>query len=244
MMQSTSSTATFGGLHAALIMDGSGRWAQARGLARTAGHRAGAQAVRRVVAAAPGCGIGTLTLFAFTGQNWERPAGEVAVLMEVFRDFLLGEREEFRRAGVRLKVMGRRDRLPRALVEAIQAAECATAACQALHLRLAIDYSARDSLLCAARRLGGRREATREEFARLLAEAEHAGAPAPEIDLLIRTGGEQRLSDCLLWEGAYAELVFSERLWPDFDARGLEAAVGEFHSRDRRFGRIPERVAV
>lgn len=244
MAQSASSSFPFPGLHVALIMDGSGRWAVARGLPRAAGHGAGAEAVRRIVARAPDCGIGTLTLFAFSERNWERPAAEIAALMEVFRNFLRAELDTFRGAEIRLTVMGRRARLPVPLVEAIQAAERSTTSARGLHLRLAIDYSARDSILRAARRMNGNPPASREEFARLLAEAEHAGAPAPEIDLLIRTGGEQRLSDCLLWEGTYAELIFSECLWPDFDARELEAALQEFHSRQRRFGSIPESVAV
>lgn len=225
-------------LHVAIILDGNGRWATARGLARSAGHRAGMEAVRRVLTAARPLGIGTLTLFAFSAGNWQRPREEVRGLMQIFRDFFLEEVGGWVKSGIRVRLLGRRDRLPAALLTAAEAAEARTAAREALLLRLAIDYSAREAILGAARRLAPARELTEECFARALADELHVDAPVRDIGLLIRTGGELRLSDCLLWEGAYAELVFSERLWPDFDAHDLEAAVREFHSRERRFGRV------
>ena len=229
------------GLHAALIMDGNGRWARMRGRPRTMGHRAGASAVRRVVEAAPGLGIGTLTLYAFSADNWARPPREVGALMRLFRAYLAAETARCVETGVRMSIIGRRDRLPEALVRAAEGAEAATAAGRRLHLRLALDYSARDAILRAAALAGGT-EPTREEFARLLGQAAHAG-PAPDVDLLVRTGGEQRLSDFLLWECAYAELLFVPTMWPDFGPAELAAAVAEFRRRDRRFGRVPDAAA-
>ena len=231
------------GLHVAIIMDGNGRWAAARGRPRTAGHRAGAEAGRRIVEAAPDLGIRTLTLFAFSSDNWQRPAGEVSELMRLFRDYLRMETVTCVKNGVRLSVIGRRDRLPLILRAAVETAEAATMRGQTLHLRLAVDYSARDAIVRAASRLNQSDEVSREAFAQLLGEANHTHQPSPDVDLLIRTGGEQRLSDFLLWENAYAELYFTKRMWPDFSAEDLADAIAEFHARDRRFGRIPE-VAV
>ena len=231
-----------GGLHVAIIMDGNGRWATSRGLRRVEGHRAGADAVRRVVEAAPELGIKILTLYAFSSDNWQRPAAEVGTLLQLFRTFLLTRSEECLKNGVRISVIGRRDRLPSPLLAAIRRAEGETANGGTLHLRIAVDYSGRDLIMRAAARMKTA-EVTREEFSRLLGEAEHSRGPAPDVDLLIRTGGEQRLSDFLLWESAYAELVFTRRMWPEFDAVDLEAAVREFQTRERRFGRIPEVAA-
>ena len=208
-------------------MDGNGRWALARGLPRTAGHRAGIESVDRVVAAAPDRGIGVLTLFAFSSDNWRRPPEEVETLMELLAVYLERETERAIRDGVRLSVIGRRDRLDAALAGAIARAEAATAGGTRLWLRIAVDYSARDAILTAARLLA---DLSRESL---------EGALGPPVDLLIRTGGERRLSDFLLWECAYAELVFSRRMWPDFDAEDLAAAVREFRSRQRRFGALP-----
>jgi undecaprenyl diphosphate synthase len=229
-------------IHAAIIMDGSGRWATARGLPRSAGHYAGVEAVRRTVQAAPGLGIGTLTLHAFSSDNWQRPSCEVRQLMSIFEEFLRLSVAEWVGAGIRTSVFGRRYRLEPSLVAAVEAAEAATQQGRLLHLRLAIDYSARDAIFCAARSLGNCEAATPAQFARLLAGVDHDRAPVPDLDLLIRTGGEQRLSDFMLWECAYAELVFTDRMWPDFEAADLEAAVREFRSRNRRFGRVPELV--
>jgi undecaprenyl diphosphate synthase len=236
-------------LHVAIIMDGNGRWAEQRGWPRLAGHQAGASAVRRVVEASPAAGIGTLTLFAFSADNWRRPPGEVTGLMRLFADHLRTETQRCIDDGVRLSVIGRRDRLPRTLIEAIEATEEATAAGSTVHLRLAVDYSARDSIVRAAES-GAGATLSREAFARLLAKADGAhaeGRPrahgSPEVDLLIRTGGERRLSDFLLWESAYAELYFTARMWPDFGAADLAAAVESFQRRERRFGGLPKRAA-
>jgi undecaprenyl diphosphate synthase len=237
--------ATARGLHVAIIMDGNGRWARDRGRPRTAGHEAGADAVRRVVEAAPDCGISTLTLFAFSADNWQRPPAEVEALMRLFEHYLKRETDRAVREGLRISVIGRRDRLRPALRRAVERAEVATAASPAgvrLHLRIAVDYSARDAIVRAAaslrapRRLG---PPSREAFARLLGDACHAREAVPDVDLLIRTGGEKRLSDFLLWECAYAELIFLDRRWPDFEAADLAAAVAEYRGRERRFGRVP-----
>jgi undecaprenyl diphosphate synthase len=235
-------------LHVAIIMDGNGRWAQARGLARTEGHRAGAEAVRRVVRAAPDFGIGTLTLYAFSADNWGRPPHEVSLLMRLLRRFLCAETGELERRGVRLSVVGRRDRLTSPLCTAIETAEARTAKGRALNLRLAVDYSSREAIMRAAEVLNSERRSTstvtREEFACLLGRASHDNSPARDVDLLIRTGGEQRVSDFLLWESAYAELYFTRRMWPDFTAGDLAAALFEFHARERRFGCVPVAAAA
>ncbi|HWQ35805.1 MAG TPA: di-trans,poly-cis-decaprenylcistransferase [Blastocatellia bacterium] len=231
------------GIHTAIIMDGNGRWATRRGLPRTAGHRAGADAVRRTVEAAPELGITTLSLFAFSADNWQRPPHEVSELMKLLRTYLSRETRNCVTNGIRLSVIGRRDRLARSLRMGIETAEALTARCDRLHLRIAVDYSAREAILAAAAGVSPHSAPTREEFARLLGAANHEREPSPEVDLLIRTSGEQRLSDFLLWECAYAELVFTKTLWPDFGRSDLEAAISEFRSRDRRFGRIEEAVA-
>ncbi len=215
-------------LHAAIIMDGNGRWARARGLPRGAGHRAGVKAIQQVAEAAPALGIGTLTLYAFSSDNWRRPAEEVGGLMRLLRAYLRGETERLARSGTRLTVIGRRDRLPAGIPEAIARAEAATEAGDRLNLRIAVDYSSRDAILAAAARLG-------PEGLSRDAMSEALCGPG-DVDLLIRTGGEKRLSDFLLWEAAYAELHFTERMWPDFGAADLAAAVADFAARDRRFG--------
>ena len=219
-------------LHAAIIMDGNGRWALARGLPRVAGHAAGVEAVRRVVEAAPNAGVGVLTLFAFSSDNWHRPPAEVCSLMNLLSVYLERETRRAVEQGVQLEIVGRRDRLDPRLGRAIGQAESATAAGGRLKLRIAIDYSARDAILEAAgRAAGGACEMSREAMDCAL---------GPPVDLLIRTGGERRLSDFLLWECAYAELVFSRRMWPDFDGADLAGAVREFRTRQRRFGAVPE----
>jgi undecaprenyl diphosphate synthase len=226
------------GLHVAIIMDGNGRWATARGRRRTWGHRRGAESVREVVRAAPDLGIGTLTLYAFSSDNWKRPATEVAVLMKLFRRYLRSEVAELRRNGVRLQVVGRRDRLAADLVEDIVRAEKETAGGARLNLRLAVDYSSRGLLLEAIRSAAMASDIERHDMATLLGKAMNASGPAPDVDLLIRTGGERRLSDFLLWECAYAELLFTNVMWPDYSATHLEEAIGEFQRRDRRFGAV------
>ena len=224
-----------GGLHVAIIMDGNGRWASARGRPRPMGHRVGASAVRKVVEAAPGLGIGTLTLYAFSSDNWKRPAAEVSQLLRLFIRYLRTETARCREQGVALEVIGRRDRLPDVLRRAIENAESQTAGGQALQLRLAIDYSARDAIVRASA-AGHRRPATAAEFAAALARVLNARSPVSDVDLLIRTGGEQRLSDFLLWECAYAELYFTPCCWPDFDAAALREALRDYGGRVRRFG--------
>lgn len=226
-------------IHVAIIMDGNGRWATSRGQSRSNGHQAGAQALREIVEAAPEQGINTLTLFAFSSDNWERPQREVAALMHLFRFYLRSQVATCVERGARVTIVGRRDRLPRSLRVAIEAAEKATVAGRRLHIRIALDYSARDAIVRAACSMPVGIEASRETFARLLGEGDLGGPPVPDVDLLIRTGGEQRLSDFLLWECAYAELHFTKRMWPDFTAADLERAVRDFHARQRRFGRLP-----
>ncbi len=219
-------------------MDGNGRWASRQGRPRAEGHRAGVDAVRRVVEAAPGLGVGVLTLYAFSSDNWRRPRLEVAALMRLFRHYLHQETARCLVEGVRLSVIGRRDRLSRTLQRAIDQAEQVTAAGRALHLRIAIDYSARDQILQAAALAGGE-SLTRDRFAAALGAAAHERGPAPDVDLLIRTGGEQRLSDFLLWECAYAELLFDPVAWPEYSGQHLARAVAEYHQRERRYGTIP-----
>jgi undecaprenyl diphosphate synthase len=224
------------GLHVAIIMDGNGRWAARRGLPRIAGHRAGVAAVRRVVERAPLVGITRLTLYAFSSDNWKRPPLEVRSVLALIAAYLRWEREALREAGARVEVIGRRDRLPRMLLREIEQCEAQTAMGSGLNLRVAVDYSSREALARAAIEAvhGLNGSSTPETVGHAMAESlrESGG----DVDLLIRTGGEQRLSDFLLWESAYAELVFTDRMWPDFDGEDLEAAVAEFRRRERRFG--------
>ncbi|MCC6861819.1 MAG: di-trans,poly-cis-decaprenylcistransferase [Bryobacterales bacterium] len=220
-------------LHLAIIMDGNGRWATRRGLPRTDGHRAGARTVRRVVEAAPELGITDLTLYAFSSDNWRRPAPEIRALMGMLERFLARETRTCLRHGVRLSVIGRRDRLSPRVRAAIESAERATRGGETLHLRLAIDYSSRDAILRAVNALRAA-EVTRESLSLAL--------DVPQVDLLIRTGGEQRLSDFLLWECAYAEFYFTPRMWPDFGRGDLEDALRHFAQRERRFGAAPAPV--
>src|SRR5438874_13680320 len=231
------------GIHVAIIMDGNGRWANARGRPRTAGHIAGARVVRKIVEAAPDCGIGMLTLYAFSADNWARPSREVALLMRLFRRYLVAETDRCVTNDVRMRIIGRRDRIPAELLRAIRAAEEATKLGTRLELRIAVDYSARDALVRAAARLNGAVDITREDLARAMCDVYHWHGECRDVDLLIRTGGEQRLSDFLLWECAYAELYFTDRRWPDFTTADLQVAVNEFHSRERRFGTVPEAAA-
>lgn len=223
-------------LHVAIIMDGNGRWATRRHLPRKIGHRIGVEAVRRVVEAAPKLGIGTLTLYAFSADNWRRPEAEVTALMGLLRRYMRTEAARLVRAGVRLTAVGRRDRLPEDLAASIEWAETASSRGQALNLRIALDYSSRDAILQAAAMARDPEDLTREGFSRLL----NGERDYRDVDLLIRTSGEQRLSDFLLWECAYSELHFTDCLWPDFGAEDLEKALEEFHGRDRRFGGLVE----
>lgn len=220
-------------------MDGNGRWATTRGLPRAAGHREGVDAVRRVVEAAPALGIATLTLYAFSSDNWQRPAREVQWLMRLFRQYLRAETARCVASGVRVNVIGRRDRLAASLCREIDRAEAATGAGQRLQLRIAVDYSARDAILRAARCVRDDSMLTRERFGRVLAVVDHGATRTPDVDLLVRTGGEQRLSDFLLWECAYAELLFLPVMFPDFTGADLAAALHAFGARRRRFGGLP-----
>jgi undecaprenyl diphosphate synthase len=221
------------GLHVAIIMDGNGRWAVARGWARGAGHQAGVAALRRIVECAPNLGIAALTVYVFSVDNWRRPASEVSALMSILQTYLRNEVADLAKAGIKLSAIGRRDRLPDGLPELIGHAEAVSARGSKLHLRIAIDYSGRDAILAAAAACGAS-PPTREAVSCHLA----AGAAVPNVDLLIRTGGEKRLSDFMLWEAAYAELYFTDRLWPDFGPDDLRQALREFRSRDRRFGAL------
>ena len=229
------------GLHVAIIMDGNGRWAAQRGLSRVAGHRAGVAAVRRVVERAVDTDVSRLTLYAFSSDNWRRPASEVQSIFWLLRAFLRLEAQRLRQRGVRLRVIGRRDRLAKSVLREIDNAEHATASGHRLDLRVAIDYSSRDAITHAA--------------AGMMAGISNEGPTSPDsldtllkkamteqygdVDLLIRTGGEKRLSDFLLWECAYAELLFTDRMWPDFDGADLDDALNEFRRRERRFGGLP-----
>jgi undecaprenyl diphosphate synthase len=216
--------------HTAIVMDGNGRWALSRGRPRISGHRAGAAAVRRTVEAARALGLPVVTLYAFSSDNWKRPRPEVVALMALLGEFLDGEAARCRAEGIRVEVIGRRDRLPKEVLGAVERAEAITSGGAAMRLRIAVDYSARESIAHAARRLARASTSPREDLARLIG--------GPDVDLLIRTGGEQRLSDFLLWEAAYAELVFLAMPWPEFDRAALEDALREYRSRQRRFGRI------
>ena len=234
------------GLHVAIIMDGNGRWATRRGLPRIAGHRAGLGAARRIVEHASDIGVRCLTLYAFSSDNWRRPPAEVQRIFWLLRAFLRMETERMRQRGARLQVIGRRDRLPPPVLRSIERSEWATARGRGIHLRVAIDYSSRDAITHAAT-LAARTVTTLDEpsndVLRSLVMQKLAG-DAGDVDLLIRTGGEKRLSDFLLWESAYAELHFADRMWPDFAEDDLEAAIAEFHHRERRFGGVPVPASV
>jgi undecaprenyl diphosphate synthase len=231
--------------HVAIIMDGNGRWAARRGLPRVAGHRAGIASVRRIVERASDVGLRCLTLYAFSSDNWRRPPAEVQSIFWLLRAFLRLETARLRERGARLEVIGRRDRLPGAALRAIEDSERATAAGTGLHLRVAIDYSSRDAIARAAfsavDALGPRRFQSPDLFGPMLMRS--LTADCGDVDLLIRTGGEKRLSDFLLWECAYAELLFTDRMWPEFDESDLDAALAEFNHRERRFGAVPEPVS-
>jgi undecaprenyl diphosphate synthase len=236
-MEHTMSLLPHPSLHVAIIMDGNGRWATNLGLPRVAGHRAGVSALTRVVDHARDVGVRALTVYAFSADNWSRPAPEVQSLFWLMRAFLRLETERLRQKGVRLQVIGRRDRVPAAVLREVNRSEFVTAPGRRLLFRVAIDYSARDAMARAASTfanaedisVAAARSALHHELTR----------EAGEVDLLIRTGGEKRLSDFLLWESAYAELYFTDCMWPDFGPAELDAALGEFRHRERRFGAVP-----
>ena len=219
-------------------MDGNGRWASARGLPRVAGHREGAKAVRRIVEAAIERGVSYLTLFAFSSENWQRPPGEVADLTFLLKHYLRSELNEMHAQGVRLRIIGERERFGPNLTEELAAAEARTAGNDRLTLVMALSYGGRADIVAAARRAiaaGMAPEALNERnFAALLATGD-----IPDPDLLIRTSGELRISNFLLWQTAYSELLFTDVLWPDFGATEFDAALDEFARRERRFGARP-----
>lgn len=227
-------------LHVALIPDGNGRWAVARGLPRSAGHRAGVRSVRTAVRAAPALGIGTLTIHAISSDNWKRPEAEVRAILACIAEFLIAEREHCVAEGVRVTVIGRRDRLPADVLDAITETERATQGGERLHLRLAVDYSSRAAVADAAAIAGGLGADTISRLLGADGPRGARGARTADVDLVVRTGGEMRMSDFLLWECAYAELVFTTIPWPDFGAAHLGAALAEFGRRERRFGGLPE----
>ncbi len=225
--------------HVAVIMDGNGRWAQARGLPRTMGHREGAEALRRCVKAARALKIGHLTMFGFSSENWKRPAEEVGDLMGLLRLYLRREIDEINRNGVRLRVIGDRDKLPSDIIGMIEEAEGLTKANVALGLTIALSYGGRAEIVAAARALAnsvkrGELDLAALDEARFERHLFTAGTPDP--DLVIRTSGEKRISNFLLWQCAYSEFVFMDKLWPDFGADDLEAAVAEYRGRRRRYG--------
>jgi len=225
--------------HVAIIMDGNGRWAKAKNLPRSLGHRAGVAALKRVVEAAPHLGIQRLTVFGFSTENWRRPAGEVSELLRLLKAYVRSDLDRLRREGVRVHILGRRTGLPADILETIEHAEQSTAGNGLFHLQVAFNYGGRADIIDAARRFAeevaaGRarpEDLTEEGFQSYLSTAD---CPAP--DLIIRTSGEQRLSNFLLWEAAYAEFVFQDVLWPDYGPADLSAALEEFRTRERRYG--------
>ena len=228
------------GLHVGIIMDGNGRWARAQGRPRWRGHLAGVDSVRDVVRGAPDMGITTLTLYAFSSDNWKRPPGEVGRLFWLLREYCRREQNELMENGVRVTHVGRRDRIPQSALAALDRTLRATARGRRLHLQLAIDYGSRWALTEAARAISrrvARGDLRPDEISLDLLDRAVAGQ-VPNPDLIVRTAGEQRLSDFLLWESAYAELYFTDALWPDFRREDLALAVSEFHRRERRFGAV------
>ncbi|MEI6985357.1 MAG: isoprenyl transferase [Rhodospirillaceae bacterium] len=226
-------------VHVAVIMDGNGRWAKARSLPRVAGHRKGAEAVRRTVEAARALGIAYITLFSFSSENWSRPDGEVSELMSLLRFYLRSEIAELNKQGVRLRVIGDRARLSDDINQLITNAETVTATNSALTLVIALSYGSRQEIVQTVRRLVNQVKAgdlRAEDIDERLISSSLLTAGIPDPDLVIRTSGEKRLSNFLLWQSAYAELVFIDTLWPDFTRQDLEAAIKEYHRRERRYG--------
>jgi undecaprenyl diphosphate synthase len=230
--------------HVAIVMDGNGRWAQARGRERVAGHHAGLEPVRAVIRECVRLGIGALTLFAFSSENWGRPPEEVAGLMSLFLEAMTAEIPELHRSGVRLRFIGERAALAADLRARMGEAEALTAVNARLQLQVAVSYGGRWDLLQAARQLAGAGSTfeSEAEFSAALALGQLAALADP--DLFIRTGGEHRISNFLLWNLAYTELYFTEQLWPDFDAAAFEAALQHYAARQRRFGLSAEQLRI
>jgi undecaprenyl diphosphate synthase len=228
--------------HVAIIMDGNGRWAKRQHLPRIAGHRRGVEAVRASVQACAERGVGYLTLFAFSSENWRRPAEEVALLMQLFTMALSNEVDKLHRNGVRLKVVGDLGRFDPNIRRLVDQGERLTAGNQGLTLTIAANYGGRWDILQALTRLLKDRDFSKEELREEMLAPYLAMSYAPEPDLFIRTGGEQRISNFLLWQLAYTELYFTERLWPDFDAAALDEAIASYRTRERRFGRTSEQL--
>jgi undecaprenyl diphosphate synthase len=227
--------------HVAIIMDGNGRWAEQRGLPRWKGHEMGAQAVRRVAEAACNQGIPLITLFAFSSENWKRPTKEVRILFDLFHRFLRTERQNLIRNDIRISAFGRRDRIPPLVLEALSAAEDATRTCKRLHLRIALDYGARYEIVETVRSLvldSMRQEIKLEQITEAFFSERLSQGTVPDPDLIIRTAGEQRLSNFLLWQAAYSELHFCPKLWPDFAESDFEDAIADFRSRTRKYGAL------
>lgn len=223
-------------MHVAIIMDGNGRWATQRGLPRTAGHIEGAKAVRAAVEVAARADVKTLTLYAFSSANWSRPAAETSALMRLFGQYLFTETRRCVEQSIKINIIGRRDRLSENLLRSIEQSERSSAAGSGMLLRIAVDYSSQHSILEAARRAASKPDLSAEDFHRLLHEVDHCAHPVSAVDLLIRTGSERRLSDFMLYESAFAELHFSDCLWPDFDERRFLTALEDYSGRQRRFG--------
>jgi len=223
--------------HVAVIMDGNGRWAQERGLARSEGHRAGTENVRRIIRALVEAGVGYLTMFAFSTENWDRPDYEVGVLMELLGRSIESETPELHAEGVRIRHLGRLDRLPESLREAIERSAELTRNNTTITLSVAFDYGGREEIVSASRRLIEAGTAPEDVTERAL-EAELYTSGMPDPDLIIRTAGEMRMSNFLLWQSAYAEYYSTPTLWPDFDEGELDLALAEYQRRHRRFGRI------
>ena len=241
MSAQPSSSQPDGPRHVALIMDGNGRWAAARGLPRSAGHREGVEALKRTIRAAPDLGIRCLTVFGFSTENWSRPADEVSDLMGLVRAYVAGDLRKLARNGVRVRILGRREGLPPDIAEIVARTEATTAGNEKFLLQVAFNYGGRADIVDAARR-HYERVATGEAAGPVTEEALAAGlstAGGPPVDVIVRTSGERRLSNFLLWEAAYAELVYQDILWPDYGAEALADVVAQFRARDRRFGGRP-----
>lgn len=229
-------------LHVAIIMDGNGRWAKKHGKPRWRGHLAGVESVRDVVRSSPDLGVSTLTLYTFSSDNWQRPPTEVGRIFWLLREYCVVEREELLENGARVTAIGRRDRIPKSALWELEETERVTAQCTRLNLRLAIDYSAKWSIATAVREVVKRARTNGNFNPDAISAAEldnEIARGVPHPDLLIRTAGERRLSDFLLWELAYAELYFTPVLWPDFRGEHLQAALEEFQKRERRYGALP-----